>query len=215
MTKHFRPHNIMVVLRRFLLSRAGLIGLLFVACLAASSLVIAQNSKPLGASGTIKLLKVDPVKGYVGAPFTITGEGLPAGKTVGFFWSTADAAFVTKVLSDNVEYHERKYDEKRVLLGSALADGQGRVSAKSSGAANFGEVHDIFAAVDGQDSARGGFRILRSATITPSEGPLGTPIKVTVKGMSWRGFEQFMALRYDNKYSGEISAVTTAGTASF
>ena len=42
---------------------------------------------------------------------------------------------------------------------------------------------------------------------------MGTPITVTVKGLGWRGFEQFMGLRYDNKYSGEISAVTTKGTA--
>src|SRR2546430_14735741 len=62
---------------------------------------------------------------------------------------------------------------------------------------------------------RSGFRILRSATITPTEGPLGTPITVTVKGIGWQGFEQFMALRYDNKYTGEISAVTTKGTAVF
>src|SRR2546430_11707268 len=52
---------------------------------------------------------------------------------------------------------------------------------------------------------RSGFRILRSAALTPTEGPLGTPITVTVKGMGWQGFEQFMALRYDNKYTGEIS----------
>ena len=38
---------------------------------------------------------------------------------------------------------------------------------------------------------------------------------MTVKGLGWRGFEQFMALRYDNKYAGEISAVTTKGTAIF
>ena len=38
---------------------------------------------------------------------------------------------------------------------------------------------------------------------------------MTVKGLGWRGFEQFMGLRYDNKYSGEISAVTTKGTAVF
>ena len=44
---------------------------------------------------------------------------------------------------------------------------------------------------------------------------MGTPITVTVKGMGWQGFEQFMALRYDNKYTGEISAVTTKGTAVF
>jgi hypothetical protein len=48
-----------------------------------------------GANGTrapIKLLKVDPVKGYIGDPFTLRGDGLPAGKSVEFFWSTVDAA---------------------------------------------------------------------------------------------------------------------------
>ena len=59
-------------------------------------------------------------------------------------------------------------------------------------------MHDLYAVVDGKDVARGGFRILRSATITRTEGPMGMPITVTVKGIGWRGFEQFMALRYDN-----------------
>ena len=176
---------------------------------------VAQTSKSDGARAAIKLLKIEPVKGYVGDPFTINADGLPAGKKVEFFWSTVDATYLTKVVTDNVEYHERKYDEKRVSLGSAMIDAQGRVNAKFSAPEDFGEVHDIFAVVDGQDAARGGFRILRSASITPSEGPLGTPITVTVKGIGWQGFEQFMALRYDNKYSGEISAVTTKGTAVF
>ena len=92
---------------------------------------------------------------------------------------------------------------------------KGDVNAKFTAPEDFGEVHDLYAVVDGKDVARGGFRILRSATATPNEGPVGTPITVTVKGIGWQGFEQFMALRYDNKYTGEISAVTTKGTAVF
>ena len=163
----------------------------------------------------IKLLKVEPVKGYAGDAFTVAGEGLPAGKKVELFWATVDARYVTKVLVDNVEYHERNYEEKRVPLSSATVDGHGRLTAKVTAPEDFGEVHDIHAVIDGVDVGRGGFRILRSATIAPTEGPVGTPITVTVKGLGWRGFEQFMGLRYDNKYSGEISAVTTKGTAVF
>jgi len=168
-----------------------------------------------GALTPIKLLNVEPVKGYVGEPFTVHGDGLPAGKKVEFLWSTVEASFLTKVMTDNVEYHERKYDEKRVAFGSALVDAQGRVNATFTAPEDFGEVHDLYAVVDGKEVARGGFRILRSATATPNEGPVGTAITVTVKGIGWQGFEQFMALRYDNKYTGEISAVTTKGTAVF
>jgi len=175
--------------------------------------IVAQVTRPSAPAAPLKLLKVEPVKGYVGDSFTVTGDGLPPSKKVEFFWSTAEAIYATKVMADNVEYHERKYDEKRVAFGNALVDAQGRVSAKFAAPEDFGEVHDLYAVIDGQDAARGGFRILRSATITPAEGPVGTPISVTVKGLGWRGFEQFMALRYDNKYTGEISAVTTRGTA--
>lgn len=76
------------------------------------------------------------MKGYAGETFTVRGDGFPAGKKVEFFWSTVDAAFLTKVMADNVEYHERKYDEKRVALGSALVESQGRVS-KVHGAGRF------------------------------------------------------------------------------
>jgi hypothetical protein len=168
-----------------------------------------------GAPAVLKLLKIEPVKGHSGDPFTITAEGLPANQQIEFLWSTVDGSYVTRVLPDNLEYDERRYDEKRIALGSAQADAHGRVTAKFVAPEDFGEVHDIYAAADGKDVARGGFRILRSATMTPAEGPVGTPITLTVKGMSWRGFEQFMALRYDNKYTGEISAVTTRGTAVF
>ena len=177
--------------------------------------VLAQATQPSTTPPPIKLLKVEPVKGYTGDSFTVTGDGLAPGKKVDFFWSTADGAYVTKVMPDNVEYHERKYEEKRVSLGSTSVDAQGRVNVVFTAPEDFGEVHDLYAVVDGQDVARGGFRILRSATMTPTEGPVGTPITVTVKGLSWRGFEHFMALRYDNKYTGEISAVATRGTAVF
>jgi hypothetical protein len=177
--------------------------------------LLAQATRPSTTPAAIKLLKVEPVKGYVGDAFTVAGDGFTAGSKVDFFWATADAAYVTKVMPDNVEYHERKYEERRVRLGSAAADGQGRVRVVLTAPEDFGEVHDLYAVIDGTDVARGGFRILRSATITPAEGPVGTPITVTVKGLSWRGFEQFMALRYDNKYTGEISAVTTKGAAVF
>src|SRR5499427_8550819 len=79
---------------------------------------------------------------------------------------------------------------------------------------DFGELHEIFAVVDGEEVARGGFRIKLAASIGPAEGPVGTPVTVTVTGMAARLFSgATLALRYDNAYTGVLTATTTRGTA--
>ena len=175
----------------------------------------AQKNAKATVPAAVKLLKVEPVRGHAGDKFTVSGEGLAPGKTVELTWTAASGAYVTRIAPDNVEYHERKYDLKRVPLGGATVDAAGRLKIDAVVPEDFGEDHDIHAVIDGKDAARGGFRILRSATMEPKSGPVGTPITITVKGLGWRGFEQFMALRYDNRYTGMISAITTRGTAVF
>ena len=64
-------------------------------------------------------------------------------------------------------------------------------------------------------SAAGAFASSAAQRSFPPKAPVGTPITITVKGLSWRGFEHLMALRDHNKYTGEISGVTTKGTAAF
>ena len=58
---------------------------------AAISPTLAQASKSTPTPAPVKLLKVEPVKGYVGDSFTVTGDGFAAGSKVDFFWTTADA----------------------------------------------------------------------------------------------------------------------------
>ena len=116
---------------------------------AAISPTLAQANKSTAAPAPIKLLKVEPVKGYVGDSFAITGDGFAAGSRSGFFLDNRRCTYVTKVTPDNVEYHERKYEEKRLSLGGASADAQGRVKVAFTAPEDFGEVHDLYAVVDG------------------------------------------------------------------
>lgn len=160
-----------------------------------------------------KLLKVEPVQGAVGDTFTITGQGLPPNKDVQFVWATAEGSYVTKAGAENVEFHEKRFEDKQVPLGRAVADADGRVAISLTAPEDYGEVHDIFAVVDGQSIARGGYRLMRTVAISPREGPLGTPITVTVTGLGWRTYESTIAVRYDNNFTGIVSAVTTRGTA--
>lgn len=54
-----------------------------------------------------------------------------------------------------------------------------------------------------------------SVTASPTSGPVGAPITVAVKGIGWRPLENSWMLLYDNRFTGWISAVTTAGSARF
>ncbi len=161
----------------------------------------------------LRSLKTAPEVGPVGTAFTLSGEGIPPGKPVEFFWATVDGTYKTKPSVETIEYYDRDFTLKRTSLGRATADEQGRVTASFSVPEDYGQVHDIFAVVDGKDVAKGGFQVVRTVTIQPLQGPVGTPITIEVKGLGWAPFENTMGVLYDNKYSGFISAVTTRGTA--
>lgn len=170
---------------------------------------------PAATPAPLKLLKTVPETGPVGTNITVTGDGLLPGKAAEIIWVTADGSYETKFLATDVQFRGRKFAEKRVPLSTAVVDAQGRVSATFTIPEDFGEVHDIYVVVDGQEVAKGGFRIVRNATISPNSGPVGTPITIIVKGIAIGPWTNTMAIRYDNAYTGFVSAVTTKGTAAF
>lgn len=149
----------------------------------------------------------------MGTAFTLSGDGLPTGKAVDFVWVTVEGTYRTKPSLETIEYYDRDFTAKRVSLGRATVDEQGRVTGNFSVPEDYGQVHDIFAVVDGKDAAKGGFQVVRTVTIQPLQGPVGTPITIEVKGLGWGPFENTMGVIYDNKFTGFISAVTTRGTA--
>lgn len=179
---------------------------------------VARQQPAPAASPTavpLQLLKVDPDTGPVGTAFAVSGGGFPPGETVEFMWATMRGSYITKPVAVDLQFHKRQFVPARVLLGTAIASADGRVTASFEAPEDFGEVREVYATVKGSDVAKGGFRILRTASITPAEGPIGTPITVTVQGIGWSAYQNTMALRYDNKHMGFVSAVTTGGTATF
>ncbi|MDO8532240.1 MAG: hypothetical protein Q7T26_08755 [Dehalococcoidia bacterium] len=151
----------------------------------------------------------------MGTAITMTAEGLTPGQDVEFQWATANGSFAIKTDAGAVKYEQRVFKPRRIPLGRATVDAQGKATATFAAPDDFGEVHEIYAVAAGQDVAQGGFRTLRYATISPTEGPVGTPITITVTGMGWKPFEHSMGVLYDNKYGGYMSAVTTGGKAVF
>lgn len=168
---------------------------------------------PAAPAPAIKPMKTAPEKGSAGAPFVINTEGLPPNKQVDMVWETAEGSYVTKVGPETVEFYEKQFTEKRINLGKAMTDAQGRLSATLTVPEDYGEVHDLYALVDGQKVAKGGYRIMRNVTVSPLQGPLGTPITIKVTGLGYKAYESTIAVRYDNNFTGIVSAVTTGGTA--
>lgn len=163
----------------------------------------------------LKLMKVQPDTGHSGDKVAISGEGLPAGKTAELMWATSDGKFVTEIAPADVKYIDRSFQKKRVSLGKAQIDAQGQLSGTFAVPDDYGETHDIYAVVDGGDVARSGFRIMREVTFSPTSGPVGTPITITVTGMGVISFESTMAALYDHHYMGMVTAVKTRGRATF
>jgi hypothetical protein len=155
-----------------------------------------------------------PERGTVGTAFTISADGLPPERDVELHWATWTGRYAMNPSMETVEYLERQFTDRRVPLGSARTDASGRLRVSATAPEDFGEVHDIFATVDGQDVARGGFRVLLDAQVSATEGAIGTPVTIRVTGMAARLFSgSTLAVRYDNAYTGIVTATTTAGTA--
>ncbi len=168
---------------------------------------------PAQPSANMGILSVTPDQGVAGTPMTISGSKLAPGSQVVLTWSTASATWMVQAQPDTVNYLGRASNEFAVDIASATvgADGTFRVSLKAP--QDFGGVHDIYAVTGGQEVAHGGFLLMRTVTITPRSGPIGTPITITYSGLGPSLYTGGASLLYDNHYVGELMANWTRGTA--
>jgi hypothetical protein len=162
---------------------------------------------------TMKNLTVVANQGPIGTAFTVTGSGLAVNTTMGLTWSTADGHWVTEVLPNTVNYLGAGYTKYSVNMTTVTTDATGGFAFTTKAPEDFGGVHDIYAIVAGVAVAHGGFQMTRTISISPTRGPVGTPITVTYTGMGASLYAGGAALLWDNNYSGEMQAQWTRGTA--
>jgi sulfopyruvate decarboxylase TPP-binding subunit len=170
-------------------------------------------ASPFTAAATMGILAAKPDIGLAGQTFTLSGSGLAPNKDVSIVWNTANVTWVVDARPDSVDYLGRKADKINVVLATTRTNAQGAFSITLKAPADFGGIHDIYAVVDGQQVAKGGFLIARTATMTPKKGPIGTMITVTYSGLGSSLYEGGASLQYDNHYVGAIMANWTRGVA--
>ena len=152
-------------------------------------------------------------RGGCRGPITIKGSKLPPNADVELTWSTADATWLVQTAPDTVNYLGRSDTLFDVVLDTTTTNAQGTFAVSLKAPTDWGGVHDIYAVINGTQEAHGGFIELRTVTVSPTSGPVGTPITITYSGLGSSLYEGGASLLYDNHYVGELMANWTRGTA--
>lgn len=164
-------------------------------------------------SPTISTLSVTPNQGVEGTPITVAGAGLPANTSVTLTWSTANVTWQIAADPSTVNYLGRSQTNFNVVMASVTTDANGAFSYRTTAPVDFGGNHNIYAVINKVEVLSGGFLTLRTLSVTPKSGPVGTPLTITYTGLGASLYEGGASLLWDNHYAGQLMANWTRGTA--
>jgi hypothetical protein len=178
------------------------------------------------ASASYSKLTTSPDAGITGTSITVSGTGLTPDTALQLTWGTNTATLSVDPEPNTVDYLGSVYsptsassllnnsNSMYVNLATVTTDASGAFSLKTTAPTDFGGNHDIWAVAGGVGVANGSFDLLRTVTISPKSGPVGTPITVTYTSMDANAYGGGGSILWDNKYVGEIMGNWTRGTAS-
>jgi hypothetical protein len=151
----------------------------------------------------------DP-KPVVGSEVHVTADGLTPGRKVDLLWHTVKGGWV---IEDYYHFRGKKFTETTRSLGQVEIGANGRFANSFRIPEDYGGVHEVTVVDNGVTLAQGGIEVGQTFELYPTEGPLGTPIELRVKGLGWRTMESTWVINWDNQEVGWVSATDTHGTA--
>src|SRR6266699_5388072 len=146
----------------------------------------------------------------VGASVHANAEGLPPGKTADHAWGTVTGGWV---IEDYYHFRGKKYSETTATIGQFPVDSSGRLDARFAIPEDYGGVHEVIALIDGKPVAQNGINVTQTFALTPTSGPVGTPLELKITGLGWRTMESTWVVNWDNQELGFVSAAGTRGSA--
>jgi hypothetical protein len=150
-----------------------------------------------------------------GLPDTIvkaTGSGFDSNAELQVVWQAFSGSW--NVNATLGEFHGRQFEDNLQVLATVRTDASGQFETTFTVPAGFGFEHDVrVISQDGVVENQAAFEVTMQASISPSSGPVGTPIIIELNGVGWRALENSWMVLYDNKFTGWMSSVTTDGLA--
>ena len=147
-------------------------------------------------------LTLSPMQGPVGTKASLKAHGFPAGKTLQLVWQTYVGSRVSG----------EGYGPQDNPLGQVTVGRDGRIDAPVTIPEDLGGLHGL-AVRDGETTlARAFFAIETSiVSISPTSGPVGTPIRIHLKGVGWTEYDNIYVATYDNRYMGYVCGFNSQG----
>ncbi len=146
----------------------------------------------------------------VGGAVRVSAPGLPAGKTAQLTWGTVDGGWV---IEDYYHFRGKKYTETTRPIGQFAIDANGALNARFEIPEDFGGVHEVSAVFDGKVVAQNGINVTQTFALSPTSGPVGTPLELKITGLGWRTMESTWVVNWDNQQLGFATAAGTRGSA--
>jgi len=169
------------------------------------------SQQPMEIVGKFAL---QPAHGPWDTQVTATASGLKPATQYDVVWTTAKGAW--KLSEDRSKYVGRAYTPAQVPLQKVTTDATGAFSFTFAVPKGFGYAHDVMV-VDTDKVIRNKslFDVDMETRISPTSGPVGTPITIEVRGIGYQSYQNSFQLAYDNAYTGWVSSITTDGYATF
>lgn len=175
---------------------------------AAQNQAPSQGAQPAAADYVGKL-SLSPSRGPIGSLVTARGTGFPANSSLDLVWQ----AFTGGWKVDGEKYLGREYGETVQPLASVRTDSEGAFEAKLTIPEGFGFYHDVRVMQENVVRNKAAFYVDMEVSISPTSGPVGTPITIEARGIGWRPLQSNWDVIYDNRFTGFMSAVSTNGSA--
>ncbi|HZP97798.1 MAG TPA: hypothetical protein VFC31_15885 [Candidatus Limnocylindria bacterium] len=178
---------------------------------AGASAAPSASLQPLEVTGKLALT---PTHGPWDTTVTATATGMKPNTKYELVWVTGKVTW--KLSDDRSKFLGRDARTIQQTLGAYTTDATGAFTATFTVPHGFGYSHDVMVVDDAKVIRNKSlFDVDMVTTITPTSGPVGTPITVEVKGIGYQSYQNSFQLDYDNKYTGWVSSVTTDGYARF
>ncbi|WP_042348310.1 hypothetical protein [Bacillus massiliigorillae] len=161
---------------------------------------------PTAADGGVKMpelknksgveVALNKTEGEVGEAVNMTAKGLPKDKKVDIVWNTMKGSRVSGL----------GFSETSAKLQTVTTNSEGGFTYEFKVPDDLGgSPHRIDLKVGNEVYGQGYLRILPSIVkYSPTSGPVGTKIQITIKGGGWTEFDNAYYLTYDNAYTGYL-----------